>query len=101
MRISDWSSDVCSSDLQIFGLGEFVADLASQLTAVQTAMLFEGEQDLLGVGTHRGLGFKSRRRHVPASRCGRPYGAAARTMWTAHAPMLRRGWSTEIGRAHV
>src|SRR3546814_2304100 len=80
MRISDWSSDVCSSDLQIFGLGEFVADLASQLTAVQTAMLFEGEQDLLGVGTHRGLGFKSRRRHVPASRCGRPYGAAARTM---------------------
>src|SRR3546814_9672695 len=26
MRISDWSSDVCSSDLQIIGLGDRAAD---------------------------------------------------------------------------
>src|SRR3546814_7458224 len=34
MRISDWSSDVCSSDLLFAGVGEHVADLVKFTTAV-------------------------------------------------------------------
>src|SRR3546814_12797153 len=45
MRISDWSSDVCSSDLfaQSVGLGE----------AAKGAMLGRGEPHRLGAGAHR------------------------------------------------
>src|SRR3546814_995977 len=53
MRISDWSSDVCSSDLKGYGLGAMVEILCSTLTgswlaAVDPATGKAGNQNDIG-----------------------------------------------------
>src|SRR3546814_12961850 len=61
MRISDWSSDVCSSDLQViahdFGAGlvvdrtdECVRDLAEALAALFAFVDRDGDRDLVDFG---------------------------------------------------
>src|SRR3546814_3037105 len=57
MRISDWSSDVCSSDLHV--IGDLVDDLVALLqargiglrTAVLTCLRVDGGEQRIGLGT--------------------------------------------------
>src|SRR3546814_10632830 len=55
MRISDWSSDVCSSDLEAgarFGyLGTSYSALCNAKAGVRTTVLVNGGTGTLGVGT--------------------------------------------------
>src|SRR3546814_9941694 len=52
MRISDWSSDVCSSDLACFALGRAAADGESWRSAMTGAGRFSG------IATGRGCGIR-------------------------------------------
>src|SRR3546814_9577665 len=66
MRISDWSSDVCSSDLQVLGRTA-VGSLGG--AAAERAGLPEWAQDVAQLGTEVGLGFlpKSAVRGIPGA----------------------------------
>src|SRR3546814_6483575 len=57
MRISDWSSDVCSSDLAIGGLsvGEPKEDMMRILAHVTPRLPTEAPRYLMGVGTPEDL----------------------------------------------
>src|SRR3546814_8103264 len=62
MRISDWSSDVCSSDLHVAATGEsegyyidYVKDTAAGLArALAEGFIFQGEASLFWDGAPRG-----------------------------------------------
>src|SRR3546814_18534905 len=104
MRISDWSSDVCSSDLNadITVIGER-PKIGPYREQIRTALA-----DMLGVArlqvsvkatTTEGLGFEGRREGIPAQavvllvrarlkRCGyrrRPWPAGLGTRWNGRA----------------
>src|SRR3546814_6758574 len=82
MRISDWSSDVCSSDLQVDG--QTVNPAAIKNVALLT---IEGEfDDISGQGQTQaahdlcsGIA-KSRKQHYTAPRCGH-YGIFSGRRW--------------------
>src|SRR3546814_5149014 len=98
MRISDWSSDVCSSDLPIGG---------TTPARHNTALIFAGTAMVLGIlWVNSGTGQQSSSRDLTAPAGAareRPDIVARETVdYAAVAPQRRPlGAADEIGRAHV
>src|SRR3546814_14457356 len=105
MRISDWSSDVCSSDLRRragrIEVEEFVAPLPGRFAhkVVTHALLAEQQADLAGKGAERKL---EKLPHIPlllgrAGPCEKRQMADAAQIPPGHG--RNRGAGSEIGKA--
>src|SRR3546814_2092864 len=69
MRISDWSSDVCSSDLHVDAVGHMNAEALDGLAArPRTRLAHAGEDPVTGLGHGVALLSDSRRRALRARR---------------------------------
>src|SRR3546814_5595793 len=56
MRISDWSSDVCSSDLQLHGAARHLEDLAARLQLRVALHQGDHRRDVAGQALRQALG---------------------------------------------
>src|SRR3546814_7622907 len=108
MRISDWSSDVCSSDLAFYALQGYVTGVryvlhswktrgvskAEALEMLAMSFIHAGPRGMQAIAeAARGIEFEEK----PANPGNYPEG------WAADIGAFRSGidYSTEIGRAHV
>src|SRR3546814_10225258 len=94
MRISDWSSDVCSSDLHVVQRGDVdagVADLAVDVRARRGVLAVQGD-GVEGGGQARGR--LADRQVMEAA-----VGALGRAFAGEHADRIFAGAAVEIGRA--
>src|SRR3546814_13887988 len=57
MRISDWSSDVCSSDLVRKGVGTMILSLCEAAARAEGFAALELSATMAGVPLYRGFGF--------------------------------------------
>src|SRR3546814_1291431 len=109
MRISDWSSDVCSSDLAVCVQVEFAAANGVLNTREGAVSYREGDAIMTGPSGERWPISRSRfdATYEPATAaegagwyCKRPLVVDARQAIKEERVLLRRG-AGEIGRAHV
>src|SRR3546814_8699291 len=110
MRISDWSSDVCSSDLRI-------GHRAGLVDGADAASIAEGDLSVALTGRGREDDLRARRNHFTLSAYGNRNVAIRRSLRRANLRVdvirrlsavhrhafigVRRTHGTEIGRAHV
>src|SRR3546814_7408783 len=85
MRISDWSSDVCSSDLVTGGAGKAHNTKAQLLQFGQQLGVFQIKLDGLGAGRQRGLdpGFTAKARSEER-RVGKECVSTCRSRWSPY-----------------
>src|SRR3546814_20508309 len=97
MRISDWSSDVCSSDLDHDDIGLFAADRGNVARALERARQTLGVVDvhLAAEGAHlvgawaaiealRGDGRRDERRENGRASCGKECVRTCRSGWASY-----------------
>src|SRR3546814_7897255 len=109
MRISDWSSDVCSSDLKLGAVGAGTRCLLSidRRDIVACGLCFAHDRvlatQILRVGADAQIdagNLWGRGRNV-LSQQGQAPRAAMSEAWQCLRPLVRFQFRTEIGRAHV
>src|SRR3546814_1850464 len=87
MRISDWSSDVCSSDLAMY---HFLSGYTARVAGTEKGM---GSEPSATFSTCFGAPFMPRHPSVYAKMLGEKMAATGDNCW-----LVNTGW-TEIGRA--
>src|SRR3546814_16523608 len=101
MRISDWSSDVCSSDLQLFRFAVAGADAGEDLPLAQfSGVEFETQQHVVALDEFAGHALAEAQVQsgevVDAAGGDDPPGSALCRMGGGRTPSVRRGRSGEI-----
>src|SRR3546814_6771990 len=99
MRISDWSSDVCSSDLSIVLLAMIAAFLGMRLYSVLGKRTGHEQEPVLPRRDERVVPLPVRR--DDADTPSAPRDAAADTSGLVYEPAAEAGLRAQIGRAHV